>query len=238
MVRLCGMSLSIISNRGTQFTSQFWKYFQKGFGTHVKLSTTFHLQYNRKAERTIKTLEDMMRACVILFKGNWDDHLPLIEFVYNNSYHSSIGKAPFEDLYGRRCRYPIGWFEVAEVSLIGPELVHEAMEKIELIRERLKTAQIRQKSYVDVRRKDLEFDVNDWVYLKFSPMKVFPVSLLKKCVGHLTSIVPFESLGIKDSLSYKEVPVKILDRQVRKLRNDEIASMKVVWMNQLVEGAT
>jgi len=79
--------------------------------------------------------------------------------------------APFEALYGRRCRYPIGWFEVGEVALIGPELVHEAIEKVRLIRERLRTAQNRQKSYADVRRRDLEFDVLDWVYLKISPMK-------------------------------------------------------------------
>ncbi|WMV45188.1 hypothetical protein MTR67_038573 [Solanum verrucosum] len=113
----------------------------------------------------------MIKTHVIAFKGNWDDHLPLIEFVYNNSYHSSIGMALSEALYGRRCRPPIGWFEVCKGSLIGPELVHEAIEKVRLIREWLKTTQSRQKSYADVRRRDLEFDVNDWVYLKISPMK-------------------------------------------------------------------
>ncbi|WMV07709.1 hypothetical protein MTR67_001094 [Solanum verrucosum] len=82
-----------------------------------------------QAERTIQTLEDMLRACVIDFKGNWDDHLPLIEFAYNYSYHSSIQMTPYEALYGRRCRSPIGWFEVGEEGLIGPDLVHQAMEK-------------------------------------------------------------------------------------------------------------
>ncbi len=103
--------------------------------------------------------------------GNWDDHLPLVEFAYNNSHHSNIGMAPFEALSGRRCRSPVGWFEVVELALIGPELIHVAIKKVLLIRERLKTAQSRQKSYADVRRKDLEFDVNDWVYLKITPMK-------------------------------------------------------------------
>ena len=100
---------------------------------------------------------------MIDFKGNWDDHLHLIEFSYNNSYHSSIQMAPYEALYGRRCRYPIGWFEVGEAGLIGPDLVHQAMEKVKVIQERLKTVQSRQKSYTDVRRRELEFEVDDWV---------------------------------------------------------------------------
>ncbi|WMV32798.1 hypothetical protein MTR67_026183 [Solanum verrucosum] len=126
---------------------------------------------NGKAEHTIQTLKDMMRSCVINFKGYWDDHLPLIEFAYNNSYHSSIGMAPFEALYGRRFRSRIGWFEVGENALIGPDLVYEAMQKVILIRERLRTTQRQKKSYVDVRRRYLEFDVHSWVYLKISPMK-------------------------------------------------------------------
>src|SRR5688572_23014782 len=169
--KLHGVPLSIISDRGTQFTSHFLKSFQKGLGTKVKLSTAFHPQTDGQAERTIQTLEDMLRACVIDFQGSWDEHLPLIEFAYNNSYHASIEMAPFEDLYGRRCRSPVGWFEVGEIALIGPDLVFEAMEKVRLIRERLKLAQSRQKSYSDNRRKDIEFEVSDWVYLKISPMK-------------------------------------------------------------------
>ena len=85
----------------------------------MKLSTAFHPQTDGQAERTIQTLEDMLRECVIDFRGNWDDHLPLIEFSYNNSYHSSIGMAPFEALYGRRCRSPVGWFEARESSILG-----------------------------------------------------------------------------------------------------------------------
>src|SRR5688572_9445973 len=113
----------------------------------------------------------MLRACVIDFKGSCDEHLPFIEFAYNNSYHASIQMAPFEALYGRKCRSPIGWFEVGEIAMIGPDLVFDAMEKVRLIRERLKLAKSRQKSYSDNRRKDIEFEVNDWVYLKISPMK-------------------------------------------------------------------
>ncbi|WMV41536.1 hypothetical protein MTR67_034921 [Solanum verrucosum] len=112
----------------------------KGLGSKVNLSTVFHPQTDGQAEHTIQTLEDMLRACVIAFKGNWDDHLPLIEFAYNNSYHSSIHMAPYEALYGRRYGSPIGWFEVGEAGLIGPDLVYQDMEKVKIIQERLKTA--------------------------------------------------------------------------------------------------
>ena len=104
--------LSIISDRGAQFSSHFWRSFQKSLGSQVKLRTTFHPQTAGQVERTIQILEDMLRACVIDFRGSWDDHLPLIEFSYNNSYRSNIRMEPFEELYGRRCRSPFGWFEV------------------------------------------------------------------------------------------------------------------------------
>ena len=108
---------------------------------------------------------------MIDFKGSWDDHLHLIEFAYNNNYHSSIQMAPYEALYGRRCRSSVGWFEVGEAALIWLDSVLYAMEKVKPIRYRLKTAQSRQKSYTDIRRKELEFQVDDWVFLKVSPME-------------------------------------------------------------------
>ena len=108
IVMLHGVPLSIILDRGPQFTSHFWKSFQKGRGTQVNLSTTFHPQTDAQAERTIQTLEDMLRALVIDFKGSWDDHLPLFEFTYNNSYHSSIQIAPYEALYRHSCRSHVG----------------------------------------------------------------------------------------------------------------------------------
>ncbi|GJU92627.1 putative reverse transcriptase domain-containing protein [Tanacetum coccineum] len=126
---------------------------------------------NGQSERTIQTLEDMLRACVIDFGGNWNVHLPLAEFSYNNSYHSSIRCAPFEALYGRKCRSPILWAEIGESSLIGLELVQETTDKVVLIKEKLKAARDRQKSYADNRRKPLEFKVGDQVLLKVSPWK-------------------------------------------------------------------
>ena len=113
----------------------------------------------------------MLRTCILDFGGNWDSHLPLIEFSYNNSYHSSIGCAPFEALYGRKCRSPICWTEVGDNRITGPELIQETTDKIAQIQRRLQATRSRQKSYADKRRKPLEFQVGDRVMLKVSPWK-------------------------------------------------------------------
>ena len=96
----------------------------------MKPSTFFHPLADGQAEPTTQSLEDMLRACLIDFRGSWDDHVPLIEFSYNNSYHSSIGIVPFEALYGRRCRSSVGWFEVGESSILCPDIIHEALEMV------------------------------------------------------------------------------------------------------------
>nr|GFB70433.1 putative reverse transcriptase domain-containing protein [Tanacetum cinerariifolium] len=98
-----GMPVSVISDRDSLFTSRFWVSLQKALGTQLDLSTAYHPETNGQSERTIQTLEDMLRACVIDFGSSWDKHLPLVEFTYNNSYHASIKAAPFEALYGRNC---------------------------------------------------------------------------------------------------------------------------------------
>ncbi|KAL0409458.1 UNVERIFIED_CONTAM: hypothetical protein Sradi_1880200 [Sesamum radiatum] len=113
----------------------------------------------------------MLRACVLDFKGGWSDYLTLVEFSYNNSYHSSIGVAPYEALYGRKCRTPLCWDEVGEKVITGPELVQETIEKVASIRKRLKRAQDRQKSWADVKRRPLEFHQGDKVYLKIFPTR-------------------------------------------------------------------
>ncbi|GJT06019.1 putative reverse transcriptase domain-containing protein [Tanacetum coccineum] len=158
-------------DRDGRFASHLWQALQKALGTKLHMSTTYHPETDSQSERTIQTLEDMLRACVMDFGGSWDTHLPLVEFSYNNSYHSSIKCAPFEALYGRKCRSPVIWTEVGESQLIGPELVQETTEKIFQIKERLEMARSRQKSYADKRRKPLEFKVGDRVLLKVSPWK-------------------------------------------------------------------
>ena len=171
IVRLHGVPISIVSNRDPRFTSRFWSSLQDAMGTRLHFSTAFHPQTDGKSERTIQTLEDMLRACVIEFKGRWDMHLSLMEFAYNNSYQSSIGMAPFEALYGRKFCTPVCWDEVGERRLIGPELVQITLDKIQIVRDRLKIARDRQKSYADKRRRDLQFKVGDRVFLKVSPWK-------------------------------------------------------------------
>ncbi|GJR27877.1 reverse transcriptase domain-containing protein [Tanacetum coccineum] len=166
-----GVPVSIISDRDGRFTSRCWQTVQKALGTRLDMSTAYHPQTDGQSERTIQTLEDMLRACVIDFGGSWDVHLPLAEFSYNNSYHSSIRCAPFEALYGRKCRSPILWAEIGESSLVGPELVQETTDKVVLIKEKLKAVRDHQKSYADNRRKPLEFEVGDRVMLKVSPWK-------------------------------------------------------------------
>ena len=169
-MKLHGVPSSIVSNRDPRFTSDFWTSLQDALGSKLKLSSTYHPQTDGQSERTIQSLEDLLRACVLEQKGTWDSLLPLIEFTYNNSFHASIGMAPFEALYGRRCKTPLSWHESGERIVLGPEVVRETTEKVQLIRDKMKAAQSRQKSYYDKRRKDLEFQAGDHVFLRVSPM--------------------------------------------------------------------
>lgn len=171
VVSLHGVPVSIISDRDSKFTSRFWAAYQRVMGTELRLSTAFHPQTDGQSERTIQTLEDMLRACALDFKGNWDSMVKLIEFSYNNSYHSAIKMAPFEALYGRKCRSPVYWDEVGERTITGPDLVEQTREKVKVIRDRLKAAQDRNKSWADSKRRHLEFAEGDKVYLKVSPTK-------------------------------------------------------------------
>lgn len=116
-------------------------------------------------------LEDLLRLCVLDFGGSWEDHIPLIEFAYNNSYQSSIKMAPYEALYGRKCRTPLSWVETGERQVLGPQLVDQATEKVRLIRDRLKAALDRQQKYYDSKHKKVEFEVGEFVFLKVRPMK-------------------------------------------------------------------
>ncbi|EOY03326.1 DNA/RNA polymerases superfamily protein [Theobroma cacao] len=281
IVRLHGIPISIVSDRGAQFTSRFWGKLQEALGTKLDFSTAFHPQTDGQSERTIQTLEAMLRACVIDLGVRWEQYLPLVEFAYNNSFQTSIQMAPFEALYGRRCRSPIGWLEVGERKLLGPELVQDATEKIHMIRQRMLTAQSRQKSYADNRRRDLEFQVGDHVFLKVSPTKgvmrfgkkgklspryigpfeilekvgavayrlalppdlsnihpVFHVSMLRKYNPDPSHVIRYETIQLQDDLTYEEQPVAILDRQVKKLRSKDVASVKVLWRNHTSEEVT
>ena len=171
IVRLHGVPVSIVSDRDPWFTSRFWPSLQTALGTCLHFSIAFHPQTDGQSERTIQTLEDMLRACVMEFKGSWDTHLALMEFAYNNSYQASIDMAPFEALYGKKCKTPVCWDEVGERRLVGPELVQITSKKVKVVRDNLKIARDRQKSYADNRHRDLQFEIGDQVFLKISPWK-------------------------------------------------------------------
>ncbi|GKE91549.1 putative reverse transcriptase domain-containing protein [Tanacetum coccineum] len=183
------------------------------------MSTAYHPEIDGQSERTIQTLEDMLRACVMDFGGSWDTHLPLVEFSYNNSYHKSIKCTPFKALYGRKCRSSVIWAEVGESQLTGPEIMQETTEKIVQIKERLKTTRSRQKSYADKRRKPLEFKVEDRcvgpvAYRLKLPMELscihctFHVSNLKKCLAESDVQVPLEEIEIDENLRFVESPLR------------------------------
>ena len=166
------------------------------------MSTTFHPQTDGQSERTIQVLEDMLRACVLDHKGSWEEDLPLVEFAYNNSYQASIQMAPYEALYGRPCRSPLCWTEVGESSITGPDLIRDTSEKVSLIRQRLLTAQSRQTSYVDVRRRPLEFEVGDHVFLKVMPKRGV-VRFGKRGKLSPRFIGPFEILERVGTVAYR-----------------------------------
>ncbi|GJT10432.1 putative reverse transcriptase domain-containing protein [Tanacetum coccineum] len=225
-----GIPVSIICDRDPRFASNFWRSLQNALGTNLDMSTAYHPQTDGQSERTIQTLEDMLRACAIDFGKGWVNHLPLVEFSYNNSYHASIKAAPFEAPYGRKCRSP----------------------------QRMQAARDRQKTYADLKRKLMEFQVGDKVMLKVSPWKgvvrfgkrgklnpryvgpfkvlgkvgevsyklelpeelsrvhnTFHVSNLKKCYADEPLAVPLDGLHFDDKLQFVEEPIEIMDREVK-----------------------
>ncbi|GJU64567.1 reverse transcriptase domain-containing protein [Tanacetum coccineum] len=204
--------------------------------TRLDMSMAYHPQTDGQSEHTIQTLEDMLRACVIDFGGSWDVHLPLAEFSYNNSYQPSIRCAPFEALYRRKCRSRVLWVEIGESSLIGPELVQEMTGKVVLIKEKLKAARDRQKSYADNRRKPLEFEVGDRVMLKVSPWKGVirfgkkgKLALRYKCLADASLHVPLDEIKVDKTLRFVEEPVEIMNRDVKRLKRSKISLVKVRW---------
>ncbi|GJR32115.1 reverse transcriptase domain-containing protein [Tanacetum coccineum] len=235
-----GVLISIISDYDSRFTSRFWLSMQEALRTRLDMSTAYHPQTDGQSERTIQTLEDMLRACVLDFGGSWDVHILLAE--------------------------------IGEGHLIGPELVQETTKKISQIKDRLKAARDRQKSYVDKSTKPLDFSVGDNVLLKVSPWKgvvrfgkkgklaprfvgpfkiikkvgpmayrldlpkelngvhdMFHVSNLKKCLADPTLQVPLDEIRVDDKLNFVEEPVENLEREFKKLKRSRIAIVKVRW---------
>eukprot|EP00253_Pinus_taeda_P029424 PITA_29424 len=171
IIRFHGVPKKIISNRDSRFTSRFWTCMQTTLGTQLNLSTAYHPETDGQTERVNQVLEDMLRMYVMDQQSHWEKYLPLVEFAYNNSYHSSIGMPPFEALYGRPCRTPLSWDRLEDRVIIGPKLIHEMEVQVSQIRQRLKEAQDRQKSYADAHRTDRRYEVGDQVFVCIKPNK-------------------------------------------------------------------
>jgi hypothetical protein len=171
IVCLHGILKTIISDRGTQFLARFWEQLHECLGTKLIRSSSYHLQTDGQTERINQILEDMLRESILHFDKSWDKCLSLVEFSYNNIYQASLKMAPFDALYGRRCHTPFNWSETGEWTLFGPDSVKDAEEKVQVIRENLKIAQMRQKSYHDKGTTPRHLEVGDYMYLKVSPSK-------------------------------------------------------------------
>ncbi|GJS25449.1 putative reverse transcriptase domain-containing protein [Tanacetum coccineum] len=211
-----GVPISIISDRDSQFTSRFWQSMHEALGTRLDMSTAYHPQTDGQSEHTIHTLEYMLKA---------------------------MRCAPFEALYGRKCRSPIMWAEVREGQLIGHELEQETTEKISQIKHRLKAAHDRQKSYAGKRREPLEFSVGDYIIEKVGLVayrldlpeelndvhNTFHVSNLKKCLADPTLQVSLDDIRVDAKLNFMEEPVEILEREFKKLKHSRIVIVKVRW---------
>nr|GEY40977.1 putative reverse transcriptase domain-containing protein [Tanacetum cinerariifolium] len=202
-----GVPVLIIFYRDGKFTSHFWKSLNKALCTQLDMSTAYHPQTYGQSERTIKTLEDMLRACVIDFGKNWDKHLPLMEFSYNNSYHTSIKAAPFEALYGQKCRSPICWAE---------------------IKKSIQDTQDRQKRYADRRRKPLEFKVVDKVMLKVSPWKGV-IRFGKWGKLNPRYIGPFKILAKVGMLAYR---LELLEKLSRVYSTFHVSNLKKCFVDE------
>lgn len=171
IIRLHGVPKDIVSDRDPRFLSYFWAALQEAFGTKLKLSTAFHAATDGQTERTIQTLKDMLRACVLEFQQSWVKSLSFVEFSYNNSYQASIQMAPYEAFYGRKCRSPTCWSDISDSLVLGPELIRDTVEQVKVIQAKMKAAQDRQNSYAYLRCKPISYEVGDQVLLKVCPMK-------------------------------------------------------------------
>jgi hypothetical protein len=202
IVCLHGIPKTIISDRGTQFVAHFLEQLHECLRTKLIRSSSYHLQTDGQTERVNQILEDMLRASILHFDKSWDKCLSLAEFSYNDSYQASLKMAPFDALYGRRCRTLLNWLEARERTLFGPDLVKDAEERVQVIRENLKMARMRQKSYHDKGTAPRHFEVGDYVYLKVSPTKGVQRSGVK---GKLAPryIGPYEFIEVFGPVAYR-----------------------------------
>ncbi|GKB97760.1 putative reverse transcriptase domain-containing protein, partial [Tanacetum coccineum] len=221
-----GVPILIISDCDSRFILRFWQTMQEALGTKLDMSTAYHPQTDGQGQRTIQTLEDMLRTCVLDFGGSWDVHLPLVEFLYNNSYHSSVRYAPFKALYGRKYRLPIMWAEVGEGQLISPDVALERCDTLweegKLVPRFFGPFEITERIGPVAYRLRLPEELN-------GVHDTFHVSNLKKCLDEPTLQVPLDEIQVDAKLNFVQEPVKILERELKKIKRSRIAIVKVWW---------
>ncbi|KAD5508003.1 hypothetical protein E3N88_15706 [Mikania micrantha] len=200
------------------------------------MSTAYHPQTDGQSERTIQTLEDMLRACVVDFGNSWETHLPLVEFSYNNSYHTSIKAAPFEALYGRKCRSPICWAEVGDSQLTSPELVGDkVLLKVSPWKGVIRFGKRGKLNPRYIGPFEILKRIGPVAYQLNLPVEldgvhnVFHVSNLKKCLSDETLVIPLEEIQVDEHVRFIEEPVEIMDREVKQLKESRIPIVRVRW---------
>jgi hypothetical protein len=201
VAHLHGIPKMIVSDRHPKFTSNFWKELFKGFRTNLNFSTSYHPESDGQIERVNRVIEDMLRMYVMDKPSRWEDYLHLVEFTYNNGYHASLKMSPFEALYGGKWNTPVSWDNPTDRAVVGPKLLKEMEDQMIKIKQNLKAAQDRKKSYADNNRTHREFKVGDHVFLKVKTNK----SSLK--LGSCAKLVarfcgPFEILERIRSVAY------------------------------------
>jgi hypothetical protein len=266
ILKLHGAPRSIVSDRGPQFTAQFWKSLHASMGTKLNYSTTFHPQTDGQTERVHQVLEDLLRACVLTYGSDWEKSLSYAEFSYNNGYQASLKMAPFEALYGRKCRTPLMWSEVGERTFFGPAASEDSSEQAEKLR-RPETERclvsgggsrllegFTSPGYEEVPHQGklspryvgpypIVSRVGKVAYRLELPPEltgvhpVFHVSQLRKCVA-VEKRVPAQALDVQETLEYLEYPVQILDWAEKSTRNTTTRFCKVLWSNPSEREAT
>ncbi|GJT03406.1 putative reverse transcriptase domain-containing protein [Tanacetum coccineum] len=217
--------VSIICDRDPIFASNFWRSLQKALGTNLDMSTAYHPQTNRQSERTIQTLEDMLRACVIYFGKGWVNHLPLVNFSYNNSYHASIKAAPFEALYGQKCRSPICWAEHKPMEFQVRDKVILKVSPWKRVVRFGKWGTLNPRYVGPFKVLEKVGVISYKLELPQEPSRVhytFHVSNLKKCYADEPLAIPLDGLHIDDKLQFVEEPVEIMDHEVKRLKQSRI----------------